>query len=136
MRTITEYTNEPRESEVIIVDGRANVFIREGIESYQNEDGETRYTAIEYSAQVNANKFELTEEFKNHLIQKEAGIEAAKVRAKRGELLAESDREVLPDRNNAQSEEYTAWAEYRQALRDIPEQEGFPYDIVWPAKPE
>ena len=25
---------------------------------------------------------------------------------------------------------------YRQALRDIPDQEGFPEDIVWPIKPE
>jgi hypothetical protein len=25
---------------------------------------------------------------------------------------------------------------YRQALRDIPDQEGFPENIVWPIKPE
>ena len=25
-------------------------------------------------------------------------------------------------------------AEYRQALRDLPEQEGFPYNVVWPTK--
>ena len=29
-----------------------------------------------------------------------------------------------------------AWGEYRKALRDLPAQEGFPYDIVWPIKPE
>lgn len=29
-----------------------------------------------------------------------------------------------------------AWATYRQALRDIPQQAGFPQTIVWPAKPE
>jgi hypothetical protein len=29
-----------------------------------------------------------------------------------------------------------AWAEYRQALRDVPQQEGFPVDIIWPTKPE
>ena len=28
------------------------------------------------------------------------------------------------------------WAVYRQALRDITEQEGFPYDITWPAEPK
>ena len=28
------------------------------------------------------------------------------------------------------------WAVYRQALRDVPEQSGFPWDIEWPVKPE
>jgi len=27
------------------------------------------------------------------------------------------------------------WADYRQALRDVPQQIGFPGDIVWPSKP-
>lgn len=28
-----------------------------------------------------------------------------------------------------------AWAVYRQALRDVPQQEGFPENIVWPESP-
>lgn len=28
-----------------------------------------------------------------------------------------------------------AWADYRQALLDIPQQSGFPHDVVWPTKP-
>ncbi|MBQ7435453.1 MAG: phage tail assembly chaperone [Oscillospiraceae bacterium] len=28
------------------------------------------------------------------------------------------------------------WAEYRQALRDITEQPGFPFEVEWPEKPE
>ena len=28
-----------------------------------------------------------------------------------------------------------AWATYRQALRDIPQQEGFPENITWPEAP-
>lgn len=28
------------------------------------------------------------------------------------------------------------WAAYRQALRDVPEQEGFPYNIEWPTSPK
>jgi len=28
------------------------------------------------------------------------------------------------------------WAPYRQALRDIPQQPGFPDNIQWPTKPE
>lgn len=30
----------------------------------------------------------------------------------------------------------TAWATYRQALRDVPEQAGFPWGVTWPTKPE
>lgn len=29
-----------------------------------------------------------------------------------------------------------AWVKYRQALRDITAQEGFPKNVVWPVKPE
>ena len=28
-----------------------------------------------------------------------------------------------------------AWETYRQALRDIPLQTGFPWEIIWPTKP-
>jgi len=28
-----------------------------------------------------------------------------------------------------------AWATYRQALRDLPQQAGFPVTIDWPVKP-
>ena len=29
-----------------------------------------------------------------------------------------------------------AWADYRQALLDIPQQPGFPHEVRWPTKPE
>ena len=28
-----------------------------------------------------------------------------------------------------------AWRDYRQALRDIPAQSGFPFNVVWPSVP-
>jgi hypothetical protein len=34
------------------------------------------------------------------------------------------------------AEEQQAWADYRQALLDIPDQEGFPHNVNWPTKPE
>lgn len=33
------------------------------------------------------------------------------------------------------AEQQQAWADYRQALLDIPQQAGFPHDVVWPTKP-
>lgn len=56
--------------------------------------------------------------------------EAAKVRATRDTLLAETDFYALSD--VTMSAEMTA---YRQALRDVPSQAGFPYTITWPDKP-
>jgi hypothetical protein len=32
-------------------------------------------------------------------------------------------------------EQQQAWADYRQALLDVPTQDGFPHDVVWPTKP-
>src|SRR6056297_2262065 len=46
--------------------------------------------------------------------------------------LSRSDWTQLPDAPVDQA----AWAEYRQALRDVPQQEGFPDNIVWPTEPE
>tara|TARA_R110000803_G_scaffold64755_3_gene125831 strand:+ start:4287 stop:4655 length:369 start_codon:yes stop_codon:yes gene_type:complete len=31
--------------------------------------------------------------------------------------------------------DHAAWAAYRQALRDITKQDGFPESVVWPAQP-
>jgi hypothetical protein len=56
----------------------------------------------------------------------------AEVRAKRTYLLAESDWTQLPDVPLATKQ---AWAAYRQALRDITEQPGFPLEVVWPEPP-
>lgn len=33
-------------------------------------------------------------------------------------------------------EQQNAWAAYRQALLDIPQQPGFPHEVLWPTKPE
>jgi hypothetical protein len=33
------------------------------------------------------------------------------------------------------AEQQQAWADYRQGLLDVPQQAGFPHDIVWPNKP-
>lgn len=57
---------------------------------------------------------------------------AAAARSKRNILLAECDWTQLPD---APVPNKQAWADYRQKLRDITSQPGFPRDIIWPEKP-
>lgn len=72
----------------------------------------------------------------------------------RNKMLTESDKEVTLDRLNLTvpaGNSFTAWlaflkdiaemltgewAKYRQALRDLPEQEGFPFDIKFPERPD
>ena len=136
MRIITDYTKKPKAQEVIVIGDRATVFVRKSIKSYKDEEGETRYTAIEYSTQVNATGFKMSDDFEKLLIQAETDKEAARVRAKRNALLDESDKEVMPDRKDEQAKSYDAWVKYRKALRDVPEQKGFPFEVEWPVKPE
>lgn len=56
--------------------------------------------------------------------------------AKRTQLLVESDFSDLPATQARFTDaEKTAWATYRQSLRDITKQQGYPWDVQWPTKP-
>ena len=85
------------------------------------------------------------------LNEEDAAAFARKIRDK---LLSETDSRVVLDRFNISVPSGTsftawlsflkslgeiitgAWAIYRQALRDLPEQEGFPFDVTFPTPPE
>lgn len=56
---------------------------------------------------------------------------AIKVREKRNKLLAESDWTQVAD----SPVDRPTWTAYRQQLRDISAQPGFPWDIIWPTTP-
>ena len=58
----------------------------------------------------------------------------AEIDLQRKQLLQESD---WTDTVSAQTRltNYAEWQTYRQALRDIPTQTGYPIDIVWPTPP-
>ena len=55
---------------------------------------------------------------------------AVAIRMRRSLLLQDTDTECLSDRSPT-----TELLTYRQALRDIPQQEGFPTSVEWPIKP-
>ena len=59
---------------------------------------------------------------------------AASARQKRDRLIAVTDYLVTPD-YPIESDRLAKVKIYRQALRDIPEQAGFPRTITWPEKP-
>jgi len=63
---------------------------------------------------------------------------AAQVRSQRDALLQELDSIVGNPLRWASfsTEQQTTWANYRQALLDVPQQAGFPNTITWHTKPE
>ena len=70
--------------------------------------------------------------------QNEAAYKASKdaeqaksVRSSRTEKLKDSDWTQLAD----STADKAAWATYRQALRDITSQSGFPWEVTWPDAP-
>ena len=65
---------------------------------------------------------------------------AEEVRARRDQLLAESDWVVTKEveknaRDGLGIQIPVVWLDYRQALRDIPQQAGFPDNVTWPTAP-
>ena len=62
--------------------------------------------------------------------------EAERVRVHRAQLLADSDwTDTLSAKSRLGDDLYNQWQAYRQALRDITTQLGFPLDVVWPTPP-
>jgi len=57
--------------------------------------------------------------------------QATNVRNQRTEKLNDCDWTQIAD----STADKTAWATYRQALRDVPSQAGFPWTIAWPESP-
>lgn len=64
--------------------------------------------------------------------QELANGKAADVRVARNALLSACDWTQAKDIPDAIS---APWATYRQALRDVPDQAGFPWTVEWPAQP-
>jgi len=74
-------------------------------------------------------------EFDDKVIELKQRYVEDQVRNKRDRLLSQSDWVVTRATETSESIP-TEWADYRQNLRDIPQQTGFPHDVVWPVDPE
>lgn len=70
------------------------------------------------------------EQMAEYRAQKDAE-QSKNVRQTRNEKLKECDWTQLAD----STADKQAWATYRQALRDVPTQTGFPWNVVWPDQP-
>lgn len=109
-------------------------------------------TNLDIIIEQNYNKW--LEAVKNH----DYNLKAEEIRNKRNQLLADSDKNMVLDRidfeipkeitltnivtvikelfNTISTIKNGAWAVYRQELRDITKQKGFPYEVEFPKKPE
>lgn len=61
-------------------------------------------------------------------------VKARNVREDRAQALSQCDWTQVPDAPLT-AEQKAAWAAYRQELRDLTTQEGFPWNVTWPTKP-
>ncbi len=111
---------------------------------------EKRIAKIENIAEkIRSESYDAIEKaYKNAVADKNEETAAELARKLRNKLLEESDKEVAFDRIGLNTENITSFfknfsdflksdlVKYRQALRDLPTQEGFPFDVEFPAKPE
>lgn len=164
MRIHTELSERPPVFTVSREGEKAVIIFYTDVQEVQREDGESAWKAVSWTMETSwqddiAARIGADVSSWLTLAQNEAAAAAAaKARALRDKLLTESDAMTaldrfgmdLPDKVTATTmlsvfkEILTAvWkitngsiGQYRQALRDLPEQPGFPFDIDWPNKPE
>ena len=156
MRAKTNFAERPQAYEIKDGDaGQKIICLRQNIEEVTTEEG-VQYTADEYTLIVTDTQTlekriaDNIEAWREKAMKEDYDRAAAEVRAIRDRLLAESDKEMMIDRMGLEvptGVSFTAWldflkklgaavsgemARYRQELRDIPKQEGFPYSVVFP----
>lgn len=95
--------------------GRYQVVVRDGVEDI-NGQWFTRFVLRDMDAEA---------------IAALDSNQAASIRSERNRRLADSDWTQVADAPVDQA----AWADYRQALRDVTAQAGFPWGVPWPNEP-
>lgn len=113
------------------------IFCDNIIETQENE--EIKYTYDMYRIAINSRAkleqmLENEKEYTKWLElakKQEYNKLAEEIRAKRDMLLAETDWTQVTD-TALTKEEQAKYKEYRQKLRDIPEQPEFPYNVIFP----
>jgi hypothetical protein len=70
------------------------------------------------------------EQYEQYCFGKDAE-QGKSVRDDRNKRLADCDWTQLPDA----PVDRTIWAAYREELRNVPQQEGFPWNVIWPEQP-
>lgn len=159
----TESSIRPTELEIERHGESAEVILRENIEKEERRrdgESETVYVYDEYRMCVpdrdnlQAIVSAARDKWLSAARRAEYDTLAAQIRAKRDRLLLESDASMCIDRMGLEIPEGATfsswlsflrglgrvlsgeWAAYRRALRDLPQQPGFPYDVEFPKAPK
>ena len=116
MNVYTRIPYEGESLEAVIQQYSPVAYWKEKDAVIQTIDIETAYGVIDYSDEPTL------------------GERADQMRAVRNQMLLLCDYTQLPDAPASINKE--AWAVYRQELRDVTSQAGFPDNIVWPTQPQ
>ena len=121
-----------------ILDGYCTVLFFDTIEEFEDDEGNKNYKYDLYTLDKVIFRDNLEDMISNNLAEwlnkaKEYDYNkcAKEIRAKRDRLLNETDWTQMTDTALSESKK-EAYRVYRQELRDVPEQEGFPYNVIWP----
>ena len=126
----THYIQKPNKMEIINIDDKDLIYVRENIEeeTISTEGSETTgYIADEYFMTLPHPAAGSYEEYIIAAKALEYENLANLARNRRDQLLSATDYLALSDQTMPDNVKI-----YRQKLRDIPLQEGFPYDIEYP----
>lgn len=122
--------------------GYCTVLFFDNIEEFEDEEGNTNYKydlyvldKVNYRETLEDTITNDAEEWLSKAIELDYQDASKQIRAKRDKLLSETDWTQMKDTALTKTE-VQRYAGYRQALRDIPQQEGFPYDVEFPTLEE
>jgi len=111
--------------------GEYKMVVRDGVTQDANGNWVEAYTERDMFADYVEDNVTVTKAEQEAAYTANKDAEAATaVRAERDALLAETDWMGMSDVTMP-----AEWATYRQALRDVPSQDGFPHTVTWPTKP-
>ena len=124
-----------------IVNGKCEIVFYDNVQEIQElGEEEKKYSFDVYRLETNYRE-DLESELNENEEKYEAWLELAKnteydelakeIRSKRDDLLNKSDWTQMAD-TALSEEEQEKYRTYRQALRDITKQEGFPYEVEFP----
>jgi len=112
--------------------GDYKVVVRDGAEQDANNNWVQKWVERDMFSDTEEDGVTTTKAEHEAAYQTRLDEDAAKaVRADRDSRLAKTDWMGMSDVTMSAD-----WATYRQALRDVPSQAGFPHTITWPTEPE
>jgi len=111
--------------------GDYKVVVRNGVEQDSNNNWVQAWVERDMFSDTTEDGVTTTKAEHEAAYQARLDADAAdSVRAERETKLKESDWMALSDVTMT-----AEWSTYRQALRDVPEQAGFPHTVTWPTEP-